>query len=344
MYKMPPPPAEGEELPGPPTPPQPGSQDNQDTDDEPGEDDSEDDSEDEVAQQVQSILAATPEMVKKFAIPETPNRELTIAEQRADITRLFTVIAEGEDEGTAELSQVMRTAEKRTLRWLDSAKQVTSDLVGQYEHIPNFNSLQGTVRDLLTAAVEDGARTAADEIERQVDFRADFTPQEQLAYLDSKSLTVAQATDQAVVSQVKQALLTGVAQGQTLEQVKSRIREIFAEYDGEISGHRAEVIVRTNYNDAFNQGRLRSMAAAGEFVQGAQFSAVIDGRETEVCRSLDGKVFRLGSPEMDRLTPPRHHQCRSLWVPVMIGQDIDQADRINQSQADRAIELSGKGF
>lgn len=48
-----------------------------------------------------------------------------------------------------------------------------------------------------------------------------------------------------------------------------------------------------------------------------QFSAILDSRTTETCRSLDGRVVKAWSPEYYMYAPPRHYNCRSIWVEIL---------------------------
>lgn len=337
MYKMPPAPEDDELMEAPEPKEEPGDQKAQDDEEDKGDQADTDSKDEEVAKQVQAIQDSQP-----VQFSQEPFRELTRAEREADVLRLFAVVDDGESEGVDEIKAVLKSAERRTLRWLEGKTELTTADVEAYAEIPNKASLRGTMRDLIAAAMEDGRRTAAEELPKEFAAK-DFTRNEQLAYIDAKSIVVADATDQAITTAVKQALLNGISQGQSIRQVRQRIEQIFEDYDG-IAAHRAETIVRTNYNAAFNHGRLQLIQDAGSYVHGVQYSAILDTRTTEVCRNLDGKVFEVNAPELDRLTPPRHFQCRSLLVPVMITTPIDQADRINQTQVDRAIEQSGKGF
>jgi SPP1 gp7 family putative phage head morphogenesis protein len=104
--------------------------------------------------------------------------------------------------------------------------------------------------------------------------------------------------------------------------------------------------VRTNATDAYNQGRL--VAAADHdlapFMRGMLYSAVIDVRTTPICRHLDGKIFRMDEPELSRLSPPNHFNCRSVLVPVPIGVTVDEDDFITPAEIGRAKELSQEGF
>lgn len=48
-----------------------------------------------------------------------------------------------------------------------------------------------------------------------------------------------------------------------------------------------------------------------------QFSAILDRRTTEICRRLDGIIVEYGSKQYYAYSPPRHWNCRSIWVAIM---------------------------
>ena len=105
-----------------------------------------------------------------------------------------------------------------------------------------------------------------------------------------------------------------------------------------------ETVIRTNATDAFNRGRVIEGRRSGDLLQGFSYSAIIDERTTEVCQTLDGRVFKPDDPALDLLKPPRHFQCRSILVPVTIGVTVEESDFITPGQVGRGTELSGKGF
>ena len=48
-----------------------------------------------------------------------------------------------------------------------------------------------------------------------------------------------------------------------------------------------------------------------------QFSAILDGKTTHTCQSLDGRVVKPWSKEYYDYSPPRHYNCRSIWVEIL---------------------------
>jgi len=107
---------------------------------------------------------------------------------------------------------------------------------------------------------------------------------------------------------------------------------------------RLETIVRTNLTEVYNQGRLVQGSLADEYLEAWQYSAIIDTRTTEVCKHLDGRVFMADDKRVAGVRPPRHFNCRSVLVPIVVGETVEEGDKITDVQYDEAKRLAGKGF
>ena len=62
------------------------------------------------------------------------------------------------------------------------------------------------------------------------------------------------------------------------------------------------------------------------------------------CRFLDGKIFKPGSPDLEALLPPNHYQCRSIVVPVVIGEKVNENQFITPAEIGRAKQLADPKF
>jgi SPP1 gp7 family putative phage head morphogenesis protein len=110
-----------------------------------------------------------------------------------------------------------------------------------------------------------------------------------------------------------------------------------------LTAHHLENIVRTNFSDAYNQGRQDMMEDPDvkDIMAGEMFSAIIDERTTDVCLALDGQVFIYGDPDIARFTPPLHYECRSQLIPVTI---YEEFEAIKPELKARALPMKGKDF
>lgn len=57
-------------------------------------------------------------------------------------------------------------------------------------------------------------------------------------------------------------------------------------------------------------------AVASNFVIGAEYSAILDGRQCEFCAALDGMEVEMPSELYTRFSPPQHNRCRCQWIPI----------------------------
>lgn len=79
---------------------------------------------------------------------------------------------------------------------------------------------------------------------------------------------------------------------------------------------RTKVIARTNISDIFNNTRFQifSSPQLANWIEAFLYSAVLDGRTTALCRSLNGRIF--SKEEAPNWIPPNHFNCRSLMLPI----------------------------
>lgn len=64
----------------------------------------------------------------------------------------------------------------------------------------------------------------------------------------------------------------------------------------------------------FNKGRD---SIASKFAQIAIFTTIKDERRCEVCKSKQGKRFKVGTNEYNENMPPLHNRCRCIYTYIM---------------------------
>lgn len=117
---------------------------------------------------------------------------------------------------------------------------------------------------------------------------------------------------------VSDAIRLGVVEGETVQAIVTRLRGTRARQyrNGVLSIHRrhAEAVARTAVNHVVTNARRSLLDANADLVKAWQYVATLDGRTTDICMSLDGKVYsaREAAPE-----PPQHMNCRSTIAPVV---------------------------
>lgn len=295
-----------------------------------------------------------PEGVRPFKAVEekkkTSARELSPAERRVDFAALDKSLeasaASWTERLTGDLNTLLGDVESRIEKDFDGTSEaaVTFDLAFG-------DKLKNALKKFLTDLYRKGRNDLRKELPRKFENELpNVDPEDALAYLEAKALNISGVLEQRLVNDARQAMLTGVSAGESNAQIVERLREVFAPYVGAtvagdvIQPSRLETIVRTNLTDAYNQGRLVQGREAGDLLEAWQYSAIMDDRTTPVCRELDGKVFMADDPNVDTLRPPRHFNCRSLMVPIVIGDEYNESDVITEDQIALAKRESGTGF
>ncbi|MEB6666344.1 minor capsid protein [Acinetobacter vivianii] len=115
---------------------------------------------------------------------------------------------------------------------------------------------------------------------------------------------------------VEYAIRDGISSGKTNQEIIQRIRGTKRQNydDGILNTSKSDIerTVRTVRSHIANQAYLDSFRQLGfEYVK---LVATLDGRTTKLCAFLDGKVWKIGDPEIR--IPPLHPNCRSILVPV----------------------------
>ena len=115
-----------------------------------------------------------------------------------------------------------------------------------------------------------------------------------------------------LANSLQDILARAVATGQAPEKT---IREVMERFDVGFSN--ASRLVRTETNYFENKGELESYKELG--IKKFKFLATLDERTSDICRSMDSKVFDVKDAEQGENVPPLHPYCRSTIVPVVDG-------------------------
>lgn len=178
-------------------------------------------------------------------------------------------------------------------------------------------------------------------------------PEKALEFFESKATLWGAQIRDPLLNEIKAVLYNAIKMGTPLREVLAAIEQVFLPWLGDpthiidnqlLEPYRLEAMIRTNIIEALNAGRVTQAQPEVDsgFIIGFLFSAILDNRTTEVCLYLDKKAFKPNSPEMERLSPPRQFNCRSLWVPLL--RTEGPVTYITPEQVARGIALSGKGF
>jgi len=118
-------------------------------------------------------------------------------------------------------------------------------------------------------------------------------------------------------TKLTQAFIRGEGVAQTAKDLAERMQ---------VSYSSAERIVRTESSFVTHQATWDGYKASGA-VEQYEFLATLDTRTSEICRMMDGKVFRLSEKQVGINYPPLHPNCRSTVVPYFDDEE-DPGERI----------------
>lgn len=214
--------------------------------------------------------------------------------------------------------------------------------------------LKTECRDLLVQSWTLGSQMASNELARARGERMDLTARRvqfvslrdnATAWFETQAFRMAGDTSDTTRKLIQQELQNGIKFGKSIPEIRTAIWERLvskglttmsavkaAETSDAVLGALAELglddvesvaaylntLVRTNTFEALNEARFAEFTdpAVSEFVLAMEYAAVLDSSTTEICRELDGRVYRSDSPEWDEIRPPNHFNCRSVLIPV----------------------------
>lgn len=117
-----------------------------------------------------------------------------------------------------------------------------------------------------------------------------------------------------IISAIRFGVTTGLTNQEIVDSVIGTRSAGFT--DGVVNTTRndAKRLVRTVTNGLANDSRSAFYAQNADILLGERYTAVLDGRTSAICISLDGTVYKIGEPGP---RPPMHPNCRSTMVPLI---------------------------
>lgn len=132
------------------------------------------------------------------------------------------------------------------------------------------------------------------------------------AHALAQSFTVSGLASLSQIVQVLDGLTTALQAGTSFADWKKQALADVPDLANLPKG-RLETIYRNAMLNAYNAGRYAQMRANPNR-RFWLYDGVIDGRTSDVCRALDGKIYHADSPVWRAIHPPNHHNCRSTLI------------------------------
>jgi SPP1 gp7 family putative phage head morphogenesis protein len=278
-------------------------------------------------------------------------------EKKCNFTRIIKNLDEWEAKCKEELIEIIEWQKENLKRDILKKRIIEDKSANQVEKLQlNYvGDLKNKVQDWLGEMYQYGQQEVNNELNKVkfIDIIAGLPPTKAMSYLKNKAFFIAGVVRDDILKEAKTILYNGLKNGASISQIMFQLDNFFKEYVGtsgieiksgkELTPYHLENIVRTNFNDSYNQGRQNMMddPDVKDIMAGEMFSAIMDDRTTEICQSLDGQVFTYGDPDIARFTPPLHFNCRSTLVPVT---KYEQFESIKPELKAKALPMKGKNF
>ena len=192
--------------------------------------------------------------------------------------------------------------------WLkkDDAEKIAESVL-----YPKAQFVQRIITDSTEISVVLMEERAESEIARfGLDVAFDVQNPEVQRWLESYYPKLSENLEQLNIYELKRVLAEGIRNGESIDQLKSRVYELYKDW----GFRRAEMIARSETLRASNRGALETYRQSG-VVEKKIWITHFDGRQCEDCEAMDGKVIGLDEAfdENDYETvetPPLHPDCR----------------------------------
>jgi SPP1 gp7 family putative phage head morphogenesis protein len=296
-------------------------------------------------------------------LPFTENYQVKLSrqpnqyEKKCNFTRIIKNLDEWETKCKEELIEIIGWQKENLKRDILKKRIIEDKSANQIEKLQlNYvGDFKSKVQDWLGEMYQYGQQEVNNELNKIkfIDIIAGLPPTKAMSYLKNKSFFIAGVIRDDILKEAKTILYNGLKSGKSTPEIMFELDGFFKEYIGtsgieiksgkELTPYHLETVIRTNFNDSYNQGRQNMMddPDVKDIMAGEMFSAIMDDRTTEICQSLDGQVFTYGDPDIARFTPPLHFNCRSTLVPIT---KYESFEPIKSELKAKSLPMKGKNF
>jgi SPP1 gp7 family putative phage head morphogenesis protein len=263
-------------------------------------------------------------------------RTLTGPEQRVNFAEtLRTIEVDGVEDIMSELSPLMVQVQEDLLAQLQRKKIMENQDTAAIQDltIRNLSDIKAVLKNGLVKMARRGRKSAAGEVnaarkeaKMAEPFNvAKFLPEEVEKLFTQKAFMMTGAIKDQVLGIAKNSIFASLKNGLGYREAAAGLKDVLEPYvssgaaDAALAGGpRLETIVRTNVVDAYNSARMEEFKRDTQFVQGLQYSAILDDRVRESHAAMDGRQYKTDDPIWDSWNPPNGYNCRCVLIPVTL--------------------------
>ena len=138
--------------------------------------------------------------------------------------------------------------------------------------------------------------------------------EKEMDYSRQKYFWIKKVTDVNVTEKIFKQMSNTLENGGTFKDWKKDVDKILSESGLKLNEGYLKTVFRTNMNHAYNAGIHLKVDKYKERYPYYRYCGILDGREQQHTKELDGKIFKVGTPEADKYFPPNGFNCRCYTV------------------------------
>lgn len=210
---------------------------------------------------------------------------------------------------------------------IDKKKIVKDNKIERIEDIKlkGLKDVKQALKNAFKEMYQDSKRMAQSELFK-VNFALPLPTDEFMDFLEKETYSFVGDWSYNITKDAKIKIIQAIKDGTPISSVINSLSE-----DGLASSEVSiERYARTKFTEVMNRGRLE-LFESSKIVQGYEYSAILDNVTSDICESLDGKVFKAGEQPI----PPLHFNCRSLLIPITIYEEVKKWNMVPQGITDK---------
>ena len=159
-----------------------------------------------------------------------------------------------------------------------------------------------------------------------------------LDFSRAKYFWIKKSTDISITGKIMKHFSSSLEKGTTFKDWKNDVDNTLAQSGLTLKEGYLKTVYRTNMNHAYNAGIYQKMDKFKDTYPYYRYCGTIDGREQQHTRDLDGKIFKVGTPEANTYFPPNGYNCRCYTVSLM-ADEVDPKDIVGSGDISDDLDL-----
>jgi SPP1 gp7 family putative phage head morphogenesis protein len=255
------------------------------------------------------------------------NRELSVYEKKIDFAKIARETEGIENKYKSELANVFELSINALMNDIKSKKIIEKkrfDLVNKLS-LKHTNKTHSLIKSILKDSYKSGA-SSFDRSNYKIEVDITELDNDDVAkWVNEYSLYITGVEEEFILGKVKAALIEGIRGGIGIKEMVGMLDETLKGYNVLLGASRLETIIRTISLSGFNEARAQQFEKFKDEIIAFQYSAILDGRTSEICLKFDknGKGYYHPS-EISKINPPNHFNCRSLLVPIFSDEEMPE--------------------